>query len=145
MNDLLKSFPAVIDIHVKWGDMDAFQHVNNTIYFRYFESVRIAYLEKIDFMSHTEVGPILASIQCKFYAPVTYPDILSTGVKITEINEDRFTMSYRIISHSIQRMVAEGQGVIVSYDYANGKKTALPPEIRARIQEMERSSPHDDT
>ena len=51
MNELLQSFRAVIDIPVKWGDMDAFQHVNNTIYFRYFESVRIAYLEKINFMS----------------------------------------------------------------------------------------------
>jgi len=119
--------------------MDAFQHVNNTIYFRYFESVRIAYLEKIDFMSHTEIGPILASIQCKFRAPVTYPDTLSAGVKVTEVKEDQFTMYYRIISRAMKRVVVEGQGVIVSYDYAEGKKTTLPPEIKDRIQEMEHS------
>ena len=139
MNDLLKSFPAVIDIPVRWGDMDAFQHVNNTIYFRYFESVRIAYLEKIDFMSHTEIGPILASIQCKFRAPVTYPDTLSAGVKVTEVKEDQFTMYYRIISRAMKRVVVEGQGVIVSYDYVEGEKTTLPPEIKDRIQEMEHS------
>ena len=62
MSELLGSFPVVVAIPVAWGDMDAFQHVNNTVYFRYFESARIAYFERLEFMElmqATGVGPIL--------------------------------------------------------------------------------------
>ena len=47
LEDLLKSYPVVIDIPIAWGEMDALKHVNNMVYFRYFESVRVVYLEKI--------------------------------------------------------------------------------------------------
>ena len=46
MQELLKSFPVVAKIPVRWGDMDSFQHVNNVSYFRYFESARIAYFNE---------------------------------------------------------------------------------------------------
>jgi len=49
MQDLLKNYPVVIEIPIAWGDMDAFQHVNNIMYFKYFESARISYFEKLDF------------------------------------------------------------------------------------------------
>ena len=49
MEKLLQNYPVVIEIPVAWGDMDAFQHVNNVTYFKYFESARIAYFEKIKF------------------------------------------------------------------------------------------------
>jgi acyl-CoA thioester hydrolase len=59
MQDLLKNYPVVIEIPIAWGDMDAFQHVNNIVYFRYFESARIAYFEKLnlnDQMIQTGIG-----------------------------------------------------------------------------------------
>jgi acyl-CoA thioesterase FadM len=46
MHDLLAGYPVVIEIPVAWGEMDAFQHVNNVAYIRYFESGRIAYFER---------------------------------------------------------------------------------------------------
>ncbi|MFO7632899.1 MAG: acyl-CoA thioesterase [Caldilinea sp.] len=46
MSDLLAGFPVIVEISVAWGEMDAFQHVNNIVYFRYFESGRIAYFER---------------------------------------------------------------------------------------------------
>ena len=66
MKELIGDYPVVIDIPIAWGDMDAFQHVNNTVYFKHFESARISYFEKIDFlevMNKTGIGPILASTQ----------------------------------------------------------------------------------
>ena len=45
MHELLALYPVTLALRVAWGDMDAFQHVNNTVYFRYFESARIAYRE----------------------------------------------------------------------------------------------------
>ena len=139
--DLLAGYPVVVEIPVAWGEMDSFQHVNNVIYFRYFESARIAYSEKIGLQAYKEktgIGPILGSTSCKYKLPLTYPDTVSVGAKVTDMEEDRFAMNYVVVSHRHQKIAAEGDGVIVMYDYREGKKTAIPDEIRARILAMEK-------
>ena len=101
MNELLAAYPVVLAIPVAWGDMDAFQHVNNVVYFRYFESARIAYLERLavaDFVATSGVGPILHSVNCRFRLPVTYPDTVHVGVRVTELASDRFVMDQCLVS-----------------------------------------------
>ncbi|HEX6622399.1 MAG TPA: acyl-CoA thioesterase, partial [Pyrinomonadaceae bacterium] len=103
MRELLEAYPVVIETPVAWGEMDSFQHVNNIVYFRYFESARMAYFERVGFwayMDETGVGPILASTRCKFILPLTYPDTVSIGARVSEIEDDRFTMSYAVVSHN---------------------------------------------
>jgi acyl-CoA thioester hydrolase len=142
MNESLSGFSVVIDIPVAWGEMDALRHVNNIVYFRYFESARIAYFEKLrfwDFMDQTGIGPILASIQCKFKIPLTYPDTVSVGTRIPKIEQDRFVMEYRAVSHKSQAIAAEGESVVVSYNYRENKKTPLPEEMKQRILTLEES------
>ena len=142
MKEPLASCPVVIEIPVAWGEMDSLRHVNNVMYFRYFESARIAYLEKLgiwEYMNQTGIGPILASIQCKFKIPLTYPDTLSVGTRISRIEEDRFVMEYCAVSHKAQATAAEGEGVIVSYNYRENRKTSLPEEVKQRIQALEQS------
>lgn len=141
VNDLLQGCPVVVEIPVAWGEMDSFQHVNNVVYFRYFESARIAYSDRIgllDYKEKTGIGPILASASCRYRLPLTYPDTVSVGAKVTGMEEDRFTMSYIIVSQRYQKIAAEGDGVIVMYDYREGKKAAIPDEIRRRIRDIER-------
>ena len=80
MNELLKDFTFVVDLNIEWGDMDALQHVNNIEYFKYFQAARIAYFEKINSDSvfvETPIPLILASTQCKFIYPLTFPDSVS--------------------------------------------------------------------
>jgi acyl-CoA thioester hydrolase len=140
-NKLLEDYSVVIEIPIAWGEMDSFQHVNNVAYFRYFESARIRYSEKLGLYKHkdeTGIGPILGSTSCKYRLPLTYPDTVSVGTKIIDIAEDRFTMKYVIVSHKHQKIAAEGDGVVVMYDYREGKKTAIPEEIRKRILAMEK-------
>ena len=62
MQELLDAYPVIIEIPIAWGDMDAFQHVNNTVYFRHFESARLAYFEKIGTMQVTEEVDALRSM-----------------------------------------------------------------------------------
>jgi len=140
-NKLLDGYPVVIEIPVAWGDMDAFQHVNNVAYFRYFESARIVYSEKLGLLTlreQTGIGPILGSASCKYKLPLTYPDTVSVGAKITDMSEDRFTMKYVIVSHKHQKIAAEGDGVIVMYNYNEGKKTPIPEEMRKKIIAFEK-------
>lgn len=140
MGDILKTFPVTVEIPVAWGEMDAFQHVNNIVYFRYFESARIAYFGKlnmIEYMDRTGIGPILSSIQCRFRAPLTYPDTITAGTRVSQIEEDRFTMDHIVFSHRLRKVVAEGDGLIVYYNYRERKKTHIPKELRQRILEAE--------
>lgn len=133
-------YPVMIEIPVAWGEMDSFQHVNNIVYFRYFESARILYSQKIglhNLKDETGIGPILGSTSCRYKLPLTYPDKVTVGAKTVSIEEDRFTMQYVVVSHRHQKIAAVGEGVVVMYDYRIGKKTAIPEMIRQRIQEME--------
>jgi acyl-CoA thioester hydrolase len=142
MENILATCPVVVEIPVAWGEMDAFGHVNNIIYFRYFETARIAYFTKLDllnFMNETGIGPILASTQCKFRLPLSYPDTVSVGAKIVNLEADRLKMAYYVMSHKYQKMAAEGEGTIVSYDYRGNKKVSLPDAIRKRILELEKT------
>jgi acyl-CoA thioester hydrolase len=143
MEKLLEGYPVIIEIPVAWGEMDSLQHVNNIVYFRYFESARMAYFHELDiwsYMEETGIGPILASTQCKFRIPLSYPDTVSVGTSITNVEEDRFLMKYAVISHQHRRIAAEGEGIIVSYDYRGKKKAPLPQEIKSRIEALESGS-----
>lgn len=146
MNELIRSYPVVVETPIAWGDMDAFQHVNNTVYFKHFESARIAYFAKINFlevMNKTGIGPILASTQCHYKIPLTYPDVVSVGARVFDIEKDRFVMEYIVISHKFKKTAALGEGVLVTFDYQKNKKALIPDEIKKRIIDLEKSANED--
>ena len=141
MEEMLSSCTVVMSIPVAWGEMDAMGHVNNIIYFRYFETVRIDYFRKLDlpgYQQETGIGPILASTECRFKLPLQYPDTVIVGTKILSMEEDRFVMGYEVFSTKHKRIAADGEGVIVTYDYHNNKKVNIPDTLRAKILELEK-------
>jgi acyl-CoA thioester hydrolase len=140
MREFLDGFPVVVELQVVWGEMDAFAHVNNVVYFRYFETARIAYCDKIGFLETIKasgVGPILASVRCDFRKPLTFPDKIFVGVMISEMSADRFLMQHRIVSEKLQKIAAEGESLIVSYDYRVGRKAPIPDEVWKMIETLE--------
>lgn len=142
MADVLKGYPVSLEVPVAWGEMDAMGHVNNIVYFRYFESARIAYFEKmglIDFMKKTGIGPILATTSCRFRIPLTYPDSVLIGAKVVSVEDDRLVMNYIVVSKRHRKPAAEGEGVIVAFDYRGGKKVPVPEALKQKVLEIERS------
>ena len=142
MINLLKDYPVVIEFPVAWGEMDAMGHINNTAYFRYFESARIAYFEKMNvvgYMTETGIGPILGEISCKFKIPLSYPDKVLIGVKVVSIEEDRFIMNHLVVSTKHQKVAAEGDGVLVTFNYREGKKVIIPEVVKQSILDIEKS------
>ncbi len=137
---LLAGFPVVIEVPVRWADMDAFGHVNNTLVFRYFESARIVYFERCGFEESYErdrIGPILHSAACRFRRPIFYPDTLLIGTRTSELLADRFTAEYLAVSKDHGTVMSEGSGVIVSYDYEASRKAPIPAAVRALIAELD--------
>jgi acyl-CoA thioester hydrolase len=138
--DALRGFPVIVETPVAWAEMDVFHHVNNTVFFRYFENARIAYLDRIGFDGADEehgIGPILHSTQARFRRPVIYPDRLQVGARTRELREDRFVMEYRVVSEEQGGVAAEGGGIVVAFDYRSRSKAVLPDDVRQRIERLE--------
>jgi acyl-CoA thioester hydrolase len=128
---------------VVWGDMDAYRHVNNVVYFRYFENARLEYFRRLgwpELEAETGVGPILAATRARFRKALTYPDQISIAARVHTLGADRFTLEHRIVSRRLEAVVTEGEGTVVAYDHGHHTKAALPEELRRRIIELEASA-----
>lgn len=133
------SFPVSLPIEVAWGDMDAFGHVNNTVFFRYFESTRIAYMRALDAMGadDTEFTPVVASTRCDFLSPVVFPDTVVGETRVSKLGRSSFTMEYQLVSRTQDKVVARGEAVIVNIDPAKGQARPVPDSLRQRMEELE--------
>lgn len=133
-------FPVIFETPVAWGEMDSMGHVNNIVYFRYFESARLAYFERVGFleeMRQSGIGPILATTTCRFRKPLIYPDRIRVGASANNLQRDRFTMLYCVESEALGSIAADGEGLIVAYDYNGKTKASLPDSVRQAIVELE--------
>ncbi len=132
----MPGYPVALPITVQWGDMDALQHVNNTRYFRWFETARIATFQAMGLVAEGQprVGPILAATECRFIRPVSWPAELVVGARIDGVGNTSFTMGYAV-AHvaALDTPVAVGTGVVVLIDYRTGEKVRVPDEMRAAI------------
>ena len=143
MPDELSDYPVVVTIPVAWGEMDSLGHVNNIIYFRYFESARIVYLERsglMEVMKNSGIGPILARTSATYRKPVRYPDTLSVGARVATIGTTSFVMEYLVVSEALGT-VTRGDAVIVTYDYTRGGKARIPDEVVKAIENLEGCAP----
>ena len=140
MDDMLKDYPVITEIPVAWGEMDALNHVNNVVYFRYFETARIDYFNKVALMAEmkqTGVGPILSETTCRYKLPVTFPDTLYVGSRISEIKADRFTMTYEIVSKKLGRTTTVGRAEVVMFDFKTNEKAKLSQHLLDTISSIE--------
>ncbi len=128
---------------MQWGDQDALGHVNNIVYFRWFESARIEYLQRIG-VNVTgldgSAGVVLAAIHCDFRRPLTYPDTLDIGARVTRIGRSSMTMEHAIYSGAQQAVVAEGSSTLVIFDHASGKPQRVETDFRRSIERLEGKS-----
>ncbi len=140
MDELTAGYPVIVEQAVVWGDMDSYQHVNNVVYFRYFENARLEYFRQLgwfDYEKETAIGPILGATQARFRRPLTYPDAIRIAARVSQIGDDRLTMEHIIVSLEQQAVVTEGQSTIVTFHYAESRKVPVPEELRRRIAELE--------
>ena len=136
MSELISDYTVVEEIPVRWGDMDARGHVNNTIYYRYLEISRIAlyrYLDIYEEPTQVRIGPILSFQSCYYKAPLTYPDTVYAGAKITNIEGSKIIMNHTIVSKKLNRKVAEGESHMIWYDYESQKKAIISDDLKKKL------------
>lgn len=137
--EILKEFPLKIQISIPWVDMDIYKHVNNANYFRYFEEGRVRYLELIKFYEHYEkngLAGVLSKASCNYIVPLTYPDIITVGTRIVEIQKDNIQMEQYIGSPK-SGLVAFGKSEIYIFDFKNSKTINVPDYLKKAIEIFE--------
>jgi len=124
-----------LPVYVHWGEQDAFQHLNNVHYLRYFESARVTYLLGSGWMAPApnNVRPILAETQIKYRKQVVFPATLKLETVVMEMREKGCTVG--TIFRNGDEIVAEARAVALSFDYKLQKTVPMP---RAVIEYAER-------
>lgn len=140
MKELLKGYPMITEIPVAWGEMDALNHVNNVVYFRYFETARIDYFREVSLMEEihkTGIGPVLSEASSRYKIPVTYPDTLYIGSRVSELKDDRFIMEYEIVSKKLGAITTQGTAKVVMFNFKTNQKANLSPQLVDSIKSIE--------
>ena len=137
---VMQGFPIVIRIPIQWGDLDAYGHVNNLAYLKWFETARAVYASRVgvDVLPRQHgVGAILASISCKYLRQLSYPGKVCSGVRVARLSIGTITLEFRIADERIGVPVAEGSCDAVLYDYTAGTPVPIPDPIRAAVEKLE--------
>lgn len=118
-------------IPIRWGDMDAMGHVNNTIYFRYMEQVRVSWFEKVfgELSGSQKEGMVIVNASCNFLIPLTYPGTVEVKMLFGVASRSSVESYYEMRMNDL--LYADGAAKIVWIDVQRGKARPLPESIRA--------------
>ena len=137
MNDATK--PALrnlaeITLALRWGDQDAFNHVNNAVYLRYLEEARVRWLADVarDWDRGDGSKPIMAAVQANYRRPLTWPGEIVVQLFCEKLGTSSITIGHRIVDAGDKSVLyMDGNVVMVWIDPATGRSTPLPEAIRA--------------
>jgi len=151
IQELVKEYSSVTNIDLQWGEQDAFGHLNNAHFLKFFESGRIAFyfqlvepaLSKDSEYGHgiTKIGPIVKTVKCDYKLPVTYPDniCVATRVPIEGIGKNGYNVEAIMVSRKLEKIVAKSEVVVVTYDYRIGKKADIPADYKDLLIKLEKN------
>ncbi|MCY0388469.1 acyl-CoA thioesterase [Robbsia sp. Bb-Pol-6] len=132
MNEYQEVFRSTMPI--RWGDMDAFGHVNNTVYFRYVEQLRIDWLEASAVPMRAGQGPVIVTASMNFRKQLHYPGQVLCVMSAKAPGRSSIDTLYELRRSDDPDVVyADGGARIVWVDYAAGKSVSLPDVLRALL------------
>ena len=123
-------------IPIRWGDMDAYGHVNNTLYFRYMEQVRCEWIEALGYkVLPGGDGPVIINASCTFLAPLTYPGMVEVKLFAGQPGRSSIPTYYELRLQGDELLYATGESKVVWMDTRTGKSTPLPEALRQLLEQ----------
>jgi len=118
-------------IALRWRDLDAFNHVNNSNFLTYLEEARIRWFASLgeDWVTDA-IAPLLAAVQMNYRIPIPYPSSVLVELVAERVGTTSLTLGHRIVSEDSRTLYADGHVVMVWIDRASGRPTALPDMVR---------------
>ena len=122
---------------IRWGDMDAFGHVNNTVYFRYMEQVRISWFEALGLVGQANEGqgPVIVNASMEFLRQLHYPGDIIGRMTVARPGRSSFDTTFELLrADDPDTLYARGSARCVWIDYAAGKSMPLPERLRELLE-----------
>ena len=125
----------VTTIPIRWGDMDAYGHVNNTVYFRFMEQGRVEWIESMRVPVRIGGdGPVIINASCTFLIPMSYPGTVEARTFASHPGRSSFLTHVEMRMVGDERIYAEGAAKVVWMNTQTGKSVHLPDHVRAVIE-----------
>jgi acyl-CoA thioester hydrolase len=123
----------VATLGVRWRDLDAFNHVNNSNFLTYLEESRLQWLSHVPGPWFDETSmPVLAASEINYRQPIAWPASLHIELRCGRLGNSSMTITHRIVDAAdATRLYSDGHVVMVWMNPATGKPVPLPPAIRA--------------
>ena len=125
-----------LELRLDWSEMDLFGHINNVSYFKYIQASRVNLWENTGMQTYFRdhnLGPALAKTECRFLKPLFYPGNIRIECFVKQIRTTSFQLHHFIYNDSGE-LCAEGEDVIVFFDYKLHKKVPLTEELRKQLE-----------
>lgn len=133
-----KDYGYFESLNTRWSDNDIYGHVNNVMYYSYFDTVTNSYLIKhagLDIQNDDVVGFIVNST-CDYFAPIAYPENIDVGLRVNKLGGKSVEYGLAIFKEGSDAAVASGTFTHVFVSRASGKSTALPETIRSALESL---------
>ena len=129
-------FVAFEDVHSRWMDNDAYGHINNVVYYSFFDTAVNRYLIErnvLDIAKSETIGLVIET-QCKYFSSIAYPDMIHVGLKVAHLGNSSVKYEVAIFANDDDIASALGQFVHVYVDRQTNKPTPIPQNVRVVLQ-----------
>jgi acyl-CoA thioester hydrolase len=137
-SDQRSSYNYFADITTRWMDNDIYGHVNNVVYYSYFDSVANKFLIEeggLDIHSAEIIGFVVAS-SCQYKSPIAYPDKIEAGLTVNKLGNSSVEYAIAIFKQGAESASAVGTFTHVFVNRATDKSVPIPPTIRAALETL---------
>jgi acyl-CoA thioester hydrolase len=134
----IDDYPHVVDVTTRWNDNDLYGHVNNAIFYEYFDSVANDFLigqGGLDIHGSDVIGLVVES-GCRYHAPIEYPATLRVGLRVDRLGNRAVTYGLAVFAPNVDLAVAHGYFSHVFVDRETRRPTAMPDGIRAALEQL---------
>jgi acyl-CoA thioester hydrolase len=131
-------FPHVLAITTRWSDNDVYGHVNNVVYYSYFDTVVNEYLLRtgvLDFEGGATIG-LVVETQCNYFAPVVFPQRIEAGLRVAKLGTTSVRYEVAIFSEGGNEAAAQGHFVHVYVDRETRRPVTLPEAFVAALEPL---------
>ncbi len=134
-------FPHFSAITTRWMDNDVYGHVNNVVYYSFFDTVVADYLiaqGALDFIKGATIG-LVVETKCSYFAPIAFPDRVRAGLRVAHLGTSSVKYEIGIFRNDETTASAQGYFVHVYVDRATNKPVALPEKLKAALKKLVRA------
>ena len=138
-------YPQFSTIATRWSDNDVYGHVNNVVYYSYFDTVVNRWLIEagaLDIHGGSVIG-LVVETQCHYFAPLAFPQTLDAGLRVAHLGRSSVRYEIGLFAAGEAQTAAAGHFVHVYVDRASRKPVPLPAAVRAALQSLQPLQPRD--